>query len=610
MQRRSGVYYRSSGNQNGSSDLRSPAAVRLRLVRRNRWLRALRMIQQPSHKQVVLPMIGPDRRRTPRTTMERHAYINIEPNNGGIVLNVSGGGLCFHSLDPVQRNGTIRFWFSDHNRRIEADGELAWTDETQKGGLRFTALPEEAREQIRNWMSQPTTPPAADQGDAPSVPPTRAFPILSASRPDTQAAPVGSAPLAMVSTGVKVPIPLSAFSRGLATGLTVSAIVALAFLFHVYRSQFGETLIQLGERFAAKPQAQTLAVSAAPQTMLPAPQTVSPAQVAPPAPQTVSAVPQGVPPAPRTVSAALQTVLPAPQTVPPKREVAASVSTPIPVPQPEKVLPQPEKLAPQPLANPARPQQAKLEPAGLATASPTAAGDPAPKVPGTPAAPAISLTPPAISLPTAGVAPDSNLTPGKLSTVAKVEPANQPGVHTEGSTAENANATSEMFFEVGRFKNPLQAHDETDKLAQLGFPATAVQKGHLWANSYRVLVGPYGDEDRAKATHQNLVADGFKARPFERGSRNFTLLSSLTLNGERAPEGDYTISWESYVTDAAVKFTHNNYVIATADGRWVKHNVKYQRDAYVYRKNIDGSRTLLEIHFGGMRQALVFGKSS
>jgi hypothetical protein len=42
----------------------------------------------------------------------------------------------------------------------------------------------------------------------------------------------------------------------------------------------------------------------------------------------------------------------------------------------------------------------------------------------------------------------------------------------------------------------------------------------------------------------------------------------------------------------------------------VKREVKYPRDAYVYRKNPDGSRTLLEIHFGGMRQALVFGKAS
>ena len=66
--------------------------------------------------------------------MDKHAYINIEPNNGGIVLNVSDGGLCFHSFDPVRRNGPVRFWFSQHNQRIEADAELAWTDATQKGG--------------------------------------------------------------------------------------------------------------------------------------------------------------------------------------------------------------------------------------------------------------------------------------------------------------------------------------------------------------------------------------------------------------------------------------------------------------------------------------------
>src|SRR4029077_8260162 len=96
-------------------------------------------------------MTRPERRQAARTTMERHAYINIEPNNGGIVLNVSDGGLCFHSFDPVKRNGPIRFWFSDHHQRIEAAAELAWMDETQKGGLRFRALPAEAREQINKW---------------------------------------------------------------------------------------------------------------------------------------------------------------------------------------------------------------------------------------------------------------------------------------------------------------------------------------------------------------------------------------------------------------------------------------------------------------------------
>ena len=67
-------------------------------------------------------MNGPERRLTPRKTAERFAYINIEPRNGGSVLNVSEGGLCFHSIAPIQRIETIRFWFREHDRRIEVQG--------------------------------------------------------------------------------------------------------------------------------------------------------------------------------------------------------------------------------------------------------------------------------------------------------------------------------------------------------------------------------------------------------------------------------------------------------------------------------------------------------
>jgi len=539
-----------------------------------------------------------ERRQNPRTTMEKHAYINIEPNNGGIVLNVSEGGLCFHAFDPVHRNGTIRFWFSDNHQRIEADGTLAWTDETQKGGLRFTALPAEAREKIVDWMSHPTTALAAEEGSAPAGPRPRALPALSSTRPDMEAAPGGPVPASQVAR------PLSGFSRGLATGLLVSVVVVAAFLFQSYRREIGESLIQLGEQFAAKPQAQTLAASAAVPAVSPAPQMMSPAtRTVAPTPPAVSPAPQGMSPAKQTPLPASQTVLPAP--------------APMPVPQAEKVLP-PEKPGSQALANPAKLQPAKLESATPVAATPTAAGEPAPKAAAPAPTPAIALTLPPVSLPATGptTAPTiagalaSNLIPGKLGTAPKPEPANQPGVHTEGSGAENVDLTRELYFEVGKFKNPLQAHDETDKLTQLGFPVTAIQKGFLWTNSYHVLVGPYPDEERAKETHQSLVSDGFKPRPFERGSRSFTLVSSLTLNGARTPEGDYVISWESYIGDANVKFTRNNSVVATADGRWVKREAKYPHDAYVYRRNPDGSRTLLEIHFGGMRQALVFGKAS
>ena len=571
--------------------------------------------EQPDNlsKSVGLPMKGLERRRSPRTTMEKHAYINIEPNNGGIVLNVSDGGLCFHSFDPVQRNGKVRFWFWDHDQRIEADGTLAWTDETQKGGLRFTALPVEAREKIRDWISQPVAV-AAGGSAAPASPQPRTFTVVSGSRPDPKVVLGDSAPLSVLPE-LRIPVPSSGFSRGLVTGLLLSAVVVAAVVFNSYRRELGESLIQLGERFAAKPQAQALAVPAATPVVLPTP------QAKPPATPAVSTAPQ-------VITSAAPASLPAPSSPVPK--TVSPAPAPVSVSPPEKAQPHAEKLVAQPLVSPEKPQPAKLEPARLVATMP-AATDPGPKVPAMAAAPAISLPPPTVSMPAAaptptsasapatasasapatGVAPASNLIPAKVAAAPKSELSSQPGLHTEDSTAENADATRELYFEVGKFKNVLQAHDETDKLAQLGFPATSVEKGHLWTNSFHVLVGPYPDEDQAKSTHENLVTSGFKPRPFEKGWRNLTLLSSVTLNGARAPEGEYTVSWESYVIgDASVKLMRNSSVVAAAGGRWVKRDVKYPRDAYVYKKNPDGSRTLIEIHFGGMRQALVFGKPS
>jgi hypothetical protein len=532
-------------------------------------------------------MTGPERRQTPRTTIDRHAYINLEPNNGGIVLNVSDGGLCFYSFDPVPRNRTIRFWFSDHNPRIEAEGTVAWTDETQKAGLRFTAVPAEVRDKIRDWMGHPSTTLAA-KGSAPARSLPDLVPGLTGRSASTKAVSGGSASLAVGSPGLEMSMPVSGFSWGLGTGILVSAVVMALFSFNNHRREFGESLVRMGERFATKSRAQTLTASAA------SPEMSSATQLPLSAPRVTMPTTRAVSPAPPMVS-------------PPARPSTAEQS--------EKVTPPREKVAPQLLALPSQSQPGKVELATPATAPATAVNDAARDVASyvsTSAiapAQAISSTHPPATQPMTADAGASDL-PGKLGTAAGVETANQPDVHTEGSRAGNADSTRELYFEVGRFKNVIQAHDETDKLAQLGFPATAVAKGRLWTSSVHVLVGPYPDEEQAKAIHENLLSSGFKPRPFEKGSRNFTILSSLTLNGARAPEGDYTISWESYIGDANVKFTRNNSVVATADGKWVKRDVKYPRDAYVYRKNVDGSRTLLEIHFGGMRQALVFGKAS
>jgi hypothetical protein len=77
-----------------------------------------------SQQSAELPMNGLERRLTPR--IEWLADIHFEPNNGGIVLDLSEGGLSFHAIDPIQTDSTIHFSVSLHDQRIQATGELAW----------------------------------------------------------------------------------------------------------------------------------------------------------------------------------------------------------------------------------------------------------------------------------------------------------------------------------------------------------------------------------------------------------------------------------------------------------------------------------------------------
>jgi len=97
-----------------------------------------------------------NRRRFLRKVPNDVAFIQIERDEVGKVLNISEGGLSFSSVTPVPRNLPVYFWFSFNLKdRIEAMGEVAWTDLSRTvGGLRFTQLSQGSREQIQKWLSR------------------------------------------------------------------------------------------------------------------------------------------------------------------------------------------------------------------------------------------------------------------------------------------------------------------------------------------------------------------------------------------------------------------------------------------------------------------------
>ena len=128
-----------------------------------------------------------ERRHHSRKTSEAHVHIQLSLDNSGSLLNLSEEGLGFQAIAPVHRNGPIFCWFSfDTGERIEAVSELAWMDETNKiGGLRFTAISDQARERIGRWIGQGFAPEAASD------------------RPKSQVTPIDA------SAAVRVPEPLA-----------------------------------------------------------------------------------------------------------------------------------------------------------------------------------------------------------------------------------------------------------------------------------------------------------------------------------------------------------------------------------------------------------------
>jgi hypothetical protein len=144
------------------------------------------------------PMENPmekNHRRYLRKAPQKFAFIQIERDEVGRVLNVSEGGLSFSSFGPVPDNGPVYFWFSfDLRNRIEAMGELAWTDLSRKvGGLRFTQLSERGRKQIREWLSQFPSLEGAGRAPRPRIVHEVEVPRLSQGKPDRVASFVAKA---------------------------------------------------------------------------------------------------------------------------------------------------------------------------------------------------------------------------------------------------------------------------------------------------------------------------------------------------------------------------------------------------------------------------------
>lgn len=111
------------------------------------------MTEDPGSAQSALTNHA-ERRKSPRTSIRRLAYVNVDPyDNGGVITDISREGLRFHLVNPVEHGGVVRLsLLLGSANELHVIGELVWLDVTRKvGGVRFTALPDGAADQILNW---------------------------------------------------------------------------------------------------------------------------------------------------------------------------------------------------------------------------------------------------------------------------------------------------------------------------------------------------------------------------------------------------------------------------------------------------------------------------
>jgi hypothetical protein len=528
-------------------------------------------------------MASPERRKSERMVPESLIYISFEPDNGGIVVNVSEGGLGFNAVAPVEQTGKFQVWFSADSRKIEAECEVAWTDETRRtGGLRFHNLSPAARQQIERWTKP--APAASPAKSAVSVRPVSSL-----------AADAGSTPLLLPhsdKSGARVLelVRLGAFSRGLLTGVLLSTIVGGALLFHSYRRQFGDLLVRWGEHFRGEPQ---------PHTVPPGPEQ-TPASSVQLNPVSAAAPPSAaIGKSPSRSNPESHELLPPPTVkmlAPPRPQVQS-----VPPVSTAAVEPAHERLQSPPASEAGRLQVPKLEPAPPAKA----ASIPAPSVP-PPSTPETPTPNPAANRPVQPAQPLSS-SAGDIR-VQQLGP-NWPTRSLKEFADLSAGIPLGRYFELGKFNAEPVANQIADKAAQAGFHTVVLRKPSLWSDSYRVLTGPYANEHEAEAARGSLKSSGFSPRNPATKSRSLTLYSSkLRFDGALPkfyPIGEVEVSWVAFSADATVRLVQEGVTVTTVQGKWVNRNAPYAHDAIVYRMTDHGARRLLEIQFSGAKQTLV-----
>ena len=114
-----------------------------------------------------------DRRLHSRETFGSVTYVDLDAGNGGIILNISEGGLAVQAARALVEDELpcLRFRFSHSDNWIKEKGVVAWKSKSKKtAGVKFVDLSEESRIQISKLISSGASRNNVEQGTDTPVP--------------------------------------------------------------------------------------------------------------------------------------------------------------------------------------------------------------------------------------------------------------------------------------------------------------------------------------------------------------------------------------------------------------------------------------------------------
>jgi TonB family protein len=151
-----------------------------------------------------------DRRAHARQLIPSLAYVELDEGNGGIILNISEGGLSVQAVTSLMEDflPSVRFQLSDTAGWIESHARISWTNETRKlAGLEFLNLSEDSRGRLKQWLDRDSSSAGSEavdsqEADESTTAETEALPLADALEDSSEASRIGLPLVEVTPAGV------------------------------------------------------------------------------------------------------------------------------------------------------------------------------------------------------------------------------------------------------------------------------------------------------------------------------------------------------------------------------------------------------------------------